>query len=162
MGMPAEERLGLDVKRAEQLLMAAKHAAVKQAGVTVPQYAALLVLAGNPGISNAALARQCLVTPQASNVVLKNLMDRGLVERRPHPWHRQMLETHLTDEGRRALELADAAAVTIERRIAAAFTPEERDLLRDLLARFGRALTDSPGPDDATNSDISQHVTDDH
>lgn len=146
MGMPAEERLGLDVKRAEQLLMAAKHAAVKKAGLTVPQYAALLVLAGNPGISNAALARQCLVSPQASNVVLKNLMERGLVERRPHPWHRQMLETHLTDEGRRALELADAAAVTIERRIAAAFTPEERDLLRDLLARFGRALAPSADP----------------
>ncbi|GAA2646330.1 MULTISPECIES: MarR family winged helix-turn-helix transcriptional regulator [Nonomuraea] len=141
MGMPAEERLGLDVKRAEQLLMAAKHAAVKRAGLTVPQYAALLVLAGNPGISNAALARQCLVTPQASNVVLKNLLERGLIERRPHAWHRQMLETHLTEQGRQALEVADAAAVEIERRIEKAFTPPERDQLRELLARFGRAVS---------------------
>ncbi|MGV9310034.1 MarR family winged helix-turn-helix transcriptional regulator [Nonomuraea sp. NPDC003727] len=148
MRMPAEERLGLDVKRAEHLLMAAKHAAVKQAGLTVPQYAALLVLADAPGISNAALARQCLVTPQASSVVVRNLMERGLVERRPHPWHRQMLETHLTEEGRRALETADAAAVAIERKIADAFTPRERDQLRDLLARFGQALSRPDAPSD--------------
>lgn len=51
MGMPAEERLGLDIKRAEQALIAAKQAAVRPAGLTVPQYAALLALAASPGIS---------------------------------------------------------------------------------------------------------------
>lgn len=140
MGMPAGERLGLDVKRAEQTLMAAKHAAVRTAGLTVPQYAALMVLSDNPGISAAALARQCLVTPQAMTVVLRNLVEHGLIERTPHPWHRQMLETNLTTAGREALEVADAAAVVIERRIAEAFTPEERDTLRTLLARFTTAI----------------------
>ncbi|GII28372.1 MarR family winged helix-turn-helix transcriptional regulator [Planotetraspora mira] len=140
MDMPAEERLGLDVKRAEQRLMAAKHIAVKAAGLTVPQYAALLVLAANPGISAAALARECLVTPQAMTVVLKNLLEHGLIERGPHQWHRTMLETHLTDAGREALRTADAAAVVIERRIADAFTPDERDTFRDLLARFTQAI----------------------
>src|SRR3954447_7248619 len=86
MGMPAEERLGLDIKRAEQELIAAKQVAVRPAGLTVPQYATLYVLAANPGISAAALARACLVTPQAMTVVLKNLDAHGLVERTPHPW----------------------------------------------------------------------------
>jgi DNA-binding MarR family transcriptional regulator len=140
MDMPAEERLGLAVKRAEQRLMAAKHVAVKTAGLTVPQYAALLVLAANPGISAAALARECLVTPQAMTVVLKNLLEHGLIERSPHQWHRTMLETHLTDAGREALRTADAAAVVIERRIADAFTPDERDSFRELLARFTQAI----------------------
>lgn len=140
MNMPAEERLGLAVKRAEQRLMAAKHVAVKTAGLTVPQYAALLVLAANPGISAAALARECLVTPQAMTVVLKNLLEHGLIERSPHQWHRTMLETHLTDAGREALRTADAAAVIIERRIADAFTPDERDSFRELLARFTQAI----------------------
>ncbi|RSN01242.1 MarR family transcriptional regulator [Nonomuraea sp. WAC 01424] len=138
--MPPEERLGLAVKRAEQRLMAAKHAAVKAAGVTVPQYAALLALHANPGISAAALARECLVTPQAMNVVLKNLLEHGLIERSPHQWHRTMLETHLTDAGREALRVADEAAVIIERRIAAAFTPEERASLQALLTRFAQAI----------------------
>ncbi|GAA3419307.1 MarR family winged helix-turn-helix transcriptional regulator [Streptosporangium vulgare] len=140
MDMPAQERLGLPVKRAEQRLMAAKHAAVRTAGLTVPQYAALLVLADNPGISAAALARECLVTPQAMTVVLRNLLASGLIERAPHQWHRTMLETHLTDAGREALRTADAAAVVIERRIADAFTAEERDTLRDLLVRFTEAI----------------------
>lgn len=58
----------------------------------------------------------------------------------PHQWHRTMLETHLTEAGREALRTADAAAVVIERRIADAFTAEERDTLRDLLVRFTEAI----------------------
>ncbi|WP_206067737.1 MarR family winged helix-turn-helix transcriptional regulator [Nonomuraea composti] len=140
MGMPADERLGLDIKRAEQALIAAKQAAVRPAGLTVPQYATLLALAGNPGISGAALARVCLVTPQAMTVVLKNLEERGLIERSPHPWHRSVLETRLTETGRATLEAADERAVVIERAIAAEFSAEERKTLRGLLARCNDAI----------------------
>ncbi|MFI7637045.1 MarR family winged helix-turn-helix transcriptional regulator [Nonomuraea sp. NPDC049400] len=141
MGMPADERLGLDIKRAEQALIAAKQAAIRPAGLTVPQYAALFALADNPGISGAALARACLVTPQAMTVVLKNLEERGFIERSPHPWHRNVLETRLTEAGRAALEAADERAVVVERTIAAEFSAEERKTLRDLLARCGEAIT---------------------
>jgi DNA-binding MarR family transcriptional regulator len=137
MTMPAEERLGLDLKRAEQELMAAKHAAVKP--LTVPQYAALFALATTPGASSAALARACLVTPQAMTVVLRNLVEHGYVARTPHPVHAHVLETHLTAAGRHVLADADAAAVAVERRIADAFTAAERDALRALLARFADA-----------------------
>lgn len=130
----------MDLKRVEQELMAAKHVAVKAAGLTVPQYAALLVLAGSPGISGAALARACLVTPQAMTGVLKKLQERGMVERTPHRWHRNVIETRLTEKGRAALAAADERAVAIERRVAAAFTPEERDTLRSLLSRFAEAI----------------------
>jgi DNA-binding MarR family transcriptional regulator len=140
MGMPAEERLGLDVKRAEQELMAAKHAAVKP--LTVPQYAALFALAAKPGISSAALARACLVTPQAMTVVLRNLGELGYVSRSPHPVHGHVLETHLTPAGATALAAADAVAVAIERRISDAFTPAERETLRTLLARFTASIRD--------------------
>ncbi|MEO3796165.1 MarR family transcriptional regulator [Nonomuraea sp. B10E15] len=140
MGMPADERLGLDIKRAEQALIAAKQAAVRPAGLTVPQYAALFALSDNPGISGAALARACLVTPQAMTVVLKNLEERGLVERSPHPWHRNVLETRLTPAGLAALEAADERAVLIERAIAGEFSAEERAALRALLARCVEAI----------------------
>ncbi|RVX42304.1 DNA-binding MarR family transcriptional regulator [Nonomuraea polychroma] len=140
MGMPADQRLGMDIKRVEQSLMSAKHLAVRPAGLTVPQYAALFALADNPGISGAALARTCLVTPQAMTVVLKNLEERGLVERSPHPWHRNLLETRLTEAGRMALDLADERAVAIERAIADEFTEGERATLRELLARCEQAI----------------------
>ncbi|MFI9842753.1 MarR family winged helix-turn-helix transcriptional regulator [Nonomuraea sp. NPDC051941] len=140
MGMPADERLGLDIKRAEQTLITAKQAAVRPAGLTVPQYATLFALADNPGISGAALARACLVTPQAMTVVLKNLEERGLIERSPHPWHRNVLETRLSEAGRAALKAADERAVVIERAIAGEFSAEEREQLRSLLARCAEAI----------------------
>lgn len=138
--MTAGERLGLDIKRAEQALMAAKSAALKDAGLTVAQYAALLALSDNPGISGAALARACLVTPQAMAGVLKHLEERGLIARSAHPYHQKMLETRLTDAGTETLRRADERAVRIERRIADAFTSEERDMLRELLARCVTAI----------------------
>lgn len=138
--MTAGERLGLDIKRTEQALMAAKSAALKDDGLTVAQYAALLALSDNPGISGAALARACLVTPQAMAAVLKHLEERGLIARSAHPYHQKMLETRLTEAGTETLRSADERAVRIERRIADALTPGERDTLRDLLARCVTAI----------------------
>ncbi|WP_328300598.1 MarR family transcriptional regulator [Streptomyces sp. NBC_00435] len=138
--MPAEERIGSYIKRAEQALLGAKNTAVRPAAVTVPQYAALLWLSEKPGISAAALARLCGVTPPTMNTVLKNLQERGLIERTPHELHRNVLETRLTDEGRSVMEVADAGAVAVERALAAEFTGEERELLIGLLGRCAGAL----------------------
>lgn len=138
--MPAEERIGSHIKRAEQALLGAKNAALRPAAVTVPQYAALLWLSEKPGISAAALARLCGVTPPTMNTVLKNLQERGLVERTPHELHRNVLETRLTEEGRSVMEVADAGAVAVERALAAEFTGEERESLIRLLGRCAGTL----------------------
>ncbi|MGW3204503.1 MarR family winged helix-turn-helix transcriptional regulator [Streptomyces sp. NPDC001135] len=144
--MPASERLGSHLKRAEQALNATKTAVLKPAGLTVAQYAALLHLSANPGISAAALARLCGVTPPTMNTVLKNLQDRDLITRSPHEWHRNVLETRLTDEGRAVLADADTRAVRVERALAAEFTDAERDTLTGLLARCVRVLEEQrPG-----------------
>ncbi|MEW9554373.1 MarR family winged helix-turn-helix transcriptional regulator [Nonomuraea sp. NPDC050783] len=139
-GLRPDKRLGMNIKRTEQALITAKQLAVRPAGLTVPQYAALFALADNPGISGAGLARSCLVTPQAMTVVLKNLEERGFIERSPHPWHRNVLETRLTDAGREALAAADARAVLIERALSEEFTQEERAMLREFLLRCERAI----------------------
>ncbi|MFD9337244.1 MarR family winged helix-turn-helix transcriptional regulator [Streptomyces sp. NPDC060028] len=140
--MPVEERIGSHIKRAEQALLAAKNAALKSAAVTVPQYAALLWISEKPGISAAGLARLCGVTPPTMNTVLKNLQERGFIERTPHEWHGNVLETRLTDEGRAVMVLADAAAVAVERALAREFTGEERELLIRLLGRCAQRLDD--------------------
>ncbi|WP_256668123.1 MarR family winged helix-turn-helix transcriptional regulator [Nocardia cyriacigeorgica] len=146
--MPAAERIGSYVKRAEQALNAAKNAALKPVGVTVAQYAALLNLVENPGISAAALARLCGVTPPTMNTVLTNLVDRGLIERTPHAWHKNVLETRLTEAGEVAMRAADARAIAVERAVAAGFTDDERQTLIDLLTRcadlFDATRTEAP------------------
>lgn len=144
MRMSFEERLGSHLKRVEQELNSAKTAAVKPAGLTVPQYAALFVLDDQPGISAAELARRCLVTPQTMTTILRNLEAAGLVERTPHPLHRHVIETRTTLTGRKALDQADERAAAVERRLAAAFTADELDTLRSLLARVSTSLTTDP------------------
>ncbi|MGW4326637.1 MarR family winged helix-turn-helix transcriptional regulator [Nocardia sp. NPDC004573] len=145
--LPAAQRIGSYLKRAEQSLSTAKNAALKPAGVTVPQYAALLFLSENPGISAAALARLCGVTPPSMNTVLSNLQDRGLIERTPHPWHKNVLETTLTDKGAAVMRDADVRAVRVERALAEEFTDAERAALQDLLTRCADRLDSiRPGP----------------
>jgi DNA-binding MarR family transcriptional regulator len=133
--MPVSERLGSHLKRADQALNATKNAVLKPSGLTVPQYAALLHLSENPGISAAALARACAVTPPTMNTVLKNLQERGLVERTPHEWHKNVLELRITEHGEKVMADADSRAIRVERGLAAEFTDEERATLIALLAR---------------------------
>lgn len=134
MGLASGERLGLDIKRAEQALIGAKAAALREHDLTVAQYAALYGLAESPGISGAGLARACLVTPQAMAAVLKVLEGRGLVSGSRHEWHRNVRELALTEEGRGVLATADEDAVRIEGRVRDALTSAERVELRRLLA----------------------------
>jgi len=133
--LPIDERIGHQIKRAEQELIAVKNAVLRPAGLNVPQYTVLLVLAEEPGLSGAALARRCLVTPQTMSTVLNTLETKGLVSRQNHPVHTHIQEARLTRKGRAALTKADAAAVEVERELAKQFTDEERALLRELLSR---------------------------
>ncbi|WP_328992281.1 MarR family transcriptional regulator [Kribbella sp. NBC_01245] len=140
MRMSFEERIGGHLKRVEQELVVAKAAAVKPAGVTVAQYAALFVLEEQPGISGAELARRCLVTPQTMTTILRNLEAGDLIERTPHPFHRHVIETRLTPAGQQALDAADKRATKVERALAAEFDADERATLLALLGRCSAVL----------------------
>jgi DNA-binding MarR family transcriptional regulator len=93
-------------------------------GLTGAQYAVLSVLARNPGMSGADLARACNTTPQAMNGVLATLERDGLVERHPHPVHGRIRQVTATDEGERRLKTATPAIRALEAAI-------EEDLDRD-------------------------------
>ncbi|MFB7514404.1 MarR family winged helix-turn-helix transcriptional regulator [Streptomyces sp. NPDC056144] len=120
-----EERIGDRIKRVEQELTSAKHAALRQFKINVPQYNVLLALQQQPGLSGAALARRGMVTPQTMSSVLSTLEGRGLVERRPHPIHLNILEAHLTRTGSTLVRRADEAVKEVEGLLADCFTPDE-------------------------------------
>ncbi|TDD92500.1 MarR family winged helix-turn-helix transcriptional regulator [Actinomadura rubrisoli] len=145
--LPIEQRLGHHLKRVEQELIAAKTVALRPYGLNVPQYTVLLVLAHEPGLSGAALARRCLVTPQTMSSVLTTLESRRLVERTPHPIHTHILEVRLTRKAKSVLAEADAEAVKVELRLSAKFKPQEADQLIEYLGRCSGVLTEvAAGP----------------
>lgn len=143
MTLPIDERIGHHIKRAEQELITAKSAVLRPVGLNVPQYTVLLVLSEEPGLSGAALARRCLVTPQTMSTVLATLEGKGLVSRQSHPVHTHIQEARLTRKGRTVLSQADEAAVQVEQELSSVFTDEERVQLRELLSRCSMQLAAS-------------------
>jgi DNA-binding MarR family transcriptional regulator len=126
-------RVGYQMKRAEHALRLEMDAALRGVVLTTPQYAALSVLEGEAGLSGAALARRCFVTPQTMNQILMNLEGSGMVERRPHPEHGRVLSAYLTDKGAGLVALAHGEVEAIEERMLAGLDREERSrLLEDL------------------------------
>jgi DNA-binding MarR family transcriptional regulator len=133
--LPVVDRLGHLIKRAEQALMATKAAALRDTGLSVPQYSALLALSERGGTSGAELARRCLVTPQTMATMLTSLEEKGYVVREPSEVHAQVLVTRLSAAGHRLLGKADRRAVAVERALANSYTSDEIDELRELLER---------------------------
>ncbi|WP_207930962.1 MarR family transcriptional regulator [Streptomyces sp. 8K308] len=140
MPLTVNERIGHRIKRVEQELVSAKHSALRPFKVSVPQYNVLLALAHESGLSGAALARRCMVTPQTMSSVLATLESRGLVERKPHPVHQHVLESRLTRSGRTLLNRADAAVTEVEQKLTDAFTPTEAEFFLAQLDRCLKAL----------------------
>jgi DNA-binding MarR family transcriptional regulator len=129
----ATKRLGYRLKRAHAALRGAMDRALREYGLTVPQYACLELLDQQPGLSNAELARATFVTRQSMNVVLRGLQDAGLLTRPAATDHGRALPAHLTEEGHRRLAAVRDAVYAIDQRLTDA-VPERRldDMLADL------------------------------
>ena len=135
-------RVGHAIKRAEQALITAKSAALREFNLTVPQYTVLLAVSYLPGSSGAQLARICQVTPQTMTTVLSNLETKGLVTRTQSSVHQKVLVTTLTQSGRALLRKADVRDRSVEQRLDQAFDPAERAMFVELLDRAIQALKD--------------------
>ena len=132
---PPEYPLWL-LKRAFHYGHRAVNDAIRPYGVTPTQMGALNRLVQEPGLSGAELARRLLVTPQAAQLALAALEERGLVERRPDANHGRIVRTYLTDEGRRVVDDCMVLGLRAEDQFLAVLTAEERKTLIDLLRRL--------------------------
>lgn len=112
-------------------------------GLNGSQYAVLSVVARDPGVSGADLARACNTTPQAMNGVLATLERERLIERHPHPTHGRILQVELSDEGRRRLGAATPAVRKLEQSIDADFTADEIAIVKRWLVKSA-LLTERP------------------
>lgn len=89
--------IGYLLKRVQHSLRLAMDEKLREYELSTPQYAALWALGREPGLSGAELARRCFVRPQTMSEILANLEGRKLVERKPHPVHRRVVEVRLTE-----------------------------------------------------------------
>jgi DNA-binding MarR family transcriptional regulator len=79
-----------------------------------PQYSVLSVAAAEPGLSGAELARDCLLTPQATDEIISLLAAAGLLERRPDARNRRLRRMVVTEAGRDLLSRAAQAPTLVQ------------------------------------------------
>jgi DNA-binding MarR family transcriptional regulator len=98
------------------------------------------VLAEQPGLSNAQLARRSFVTPQTMNLILGRLESLGLIERREHPEHGRVLQAYLTEHGKRVRNECNRMVAEIEKRMVSELSEKEQRLLFEALRGCAEAL----------------------
>jgi len=128
--------------------------ALREIGLTTPQWGTLECIAKNENISGADMARLYHLTPQTMNTVLQNLEHADLIRREHHPAHGTVLLIRLTDAGRERLEEARSLVLSVQERMLSSLEPEERATLVRLLNRCVASLASEGGskalyPDEA-------------
>jgi DNA-binding MarR family transcriptional regulator len=144
----SQQSIGMVLKRAEQAMLATKNAALKPVGLTLAQYVALIELEQRPAVTGAALARACLVSPQAIVGVVRTLEEHDLVVREPHPRHANVLELHLTPAGRSTLNAGRDIIEPLERRVLDGFSSGDLETLHSLLTRWTEPYNTARRDDD--------------
>jgi DNA-binding MarR family transcriptional regulator len=132
--------IGYLLKRVQHSLRLAMDEKLREYELSTPQYAALWALGMEPGLSGAELARRCFVRPQTMSEILANLEGRDLVERKPHPVHRRVVEVHLTEAAVDLLEACEECVRNIDERMLHGLTPEGRQELSEGLRRCAEGL----------------------
>jgi DNA-binding MarR family transcriptional regulator len=131
----ADQPLGYLLHRLATSLRAEVTAgALEPLGLTFPQYICMRILSKSPGRSNADLARDVMVSPQAMNMVVRGLEERGLVARPASVDSGRSLPAELTRAGAALLKKTEAGIRAAERRALAPLTESDQHDLRRLLA----------------------------
>ena len=141
------ERVSWTVRRADLAILALKEPAMREIGIPNSHYSLLMHVHVFPGLNGAELGRRLGVTTQAVALLAATLEDRGFLERRPHPRHRNVQELHLTAAGREALHAADTVILQIDRKVRAVLSEERSNQLHALL----KEIVDALGPNSSAS-----------
>jgi DNA-binding MarR family transcriptional regulator len=138
MGGHHDEPLGYLLHRVASALRAeVTTTTLDPAGLSFPQYICMRILSRYPDRSNAELARDTGVSPQAMNMVLRSLEERGLVTRPDSVASGRSLPAKLTRTGVELLERTDTGIRAAEQRLMAGLSAEQRREFRTILAALG-------------------------
>jgi DNA-binding MarR family transcriptional regulator len=102
-----------------------------------PQYICMRILSLYPGSSNAELARDIMVSPQAMNMVVRSLQERGLVTRPATVAAGRSLPAELSQEGKALLKRTEAGIRAAEDRVLAPLNERDQAELRRILGALG-------------------------
>lgn len=128
-----DQPLGYLLYRLMSALRPAVMAELAPLGLVLPEFVCLRLLSMAPGRSNAELARDMNVSPQAMNNVVRGLQDRGIVARPATVSSGRALPAQLTAKGTAVLKRAEAAVRVADEHVLANLTAAQRREIKRLL-----------------------------
>ncbi|HEY9290113.1 MAG TPA: MarR family transcriptional regulator [Microlunatus sp.] len=135
-----EDRIAYQTRRLQQLLRRTGDAALQTTGLTLAQYNVLQIIGQNPDASSAQVARECNVSRQSLQDLIRTLRDHGYVRVGEQPRVGRSLPIRITQEGRKVLRKADRAIGRIEDRMVAGISERDVDRTVALLRRCAENL----------------------
>jgi DNA-binding MarR family transcriptional regulator len=108
-------------------------------GLTIPEWRVVAVIAEDEGMTQQQVGRRTRMDKVTVSRATIGLVDRGLVERRPHASDRRSQSLHLSATGRDLYAQVAPKALELERRIFASFDPKEVAAFSDMLERVQEA-----------------------
>jgi DNA-binding MarR family transcriptional regulator len=132
--------VGYLLRQAQLTLRRALDDALRDLGLTTPQFSVLSVLDVEPGLSGAELARVSMLRPQTVNSIVLALERNGHVNRVPDPRDARVRQAELTGAGRRLLAEARTQVDEVERRMIAPLEDGQVAQLRRWLVACAQAL----------------------
>jgi DNA-binding MarR family transcriptional regulator len=108
-------------------------------GLTLSQLRVLHLLRDHPA-SCGQLAEHLGITPSTATALIDRLVRRGLIERRPHPGDRRVIELTLSETARGLIEAAARRKGGEVRDAVEALAPHDRERLAELLDRLAERV----------------------
>jgi DNA-binding MarR family transcriptional regulator len=134
--------MGFALKRLQQSLRSRMDGALAEYGLTSPQYAVLALVAEQPGISNAELARRSFVAAPTMLRILDALNEAGLITRADPTPEQRVRGTVLTSRGAKQLAAASTHVQELEDLLVAQAEPAHAKIIMTWLRTCAEQLSD--------------------
>ncbi|MBC3935428.1 MarR family winged helix-turn-helix transcriptional regulator [Undibacterium rugosum] len=112
--------------------------ALRETGLTLPQFSILTMLAAYPNASGAELARLSLLTPQTMSVIVANLERAGFVVRTPHKVHGRIQQIRITADGAEILSRCKLLVQSVEQCLQTELSDQDEALVRRWLVNVAK------------------------
>jgi DNA-binding MarR family transcriptional regulator len=132
-GAESLPRLGYLLKQAHLQFMERAAEALAPLGIGSREWAALICLDDERGLSQGEVAQQLGIDRTTMVALVDTLQRKGLVARLPHPGDRRKNRIALTPEGRSVMEAGARLADEVERQFLAGLSPPDVQQLKGAL-----------------------------